>query len=470
MPDVRRGNQLPRLSNAPQGVKSEGPDAVELAALCGLHLDPWQQYALDCLLQRRADGRWMTKTGLLVVPRQNGKGAVDEAWELSRIFLLKVPEVRHTAHHARTAKDAFEKMRHRIKNSDLLADRLMPDRSSGVRTANGEWGFTFRTGQKLTYSTRTEGAGRGETLADMVIDEAQHVTDAEMGALSFTMGTKPMGQLLLTGSAPIPGKSEVMERLIAAGRAGDPSLTYLEWSIDETLSVDLDDRELWAQANPGYGIRLGDEEIAAERAQNSDETFGRERLGIVPLGAGTIFPASSWEALASPDAAITGRPMFAVEVSEDRDWSCIAAAGASADGVHVESGAYSPGTAWVVPRARELAAKTVGAGFVVRPSAPAGSLIAEFESAGLTVIKASGTDYAQACGDFYDAVVAAELTHLGQKEVDVAVRGAKKRAAGDAFVWDWRRSGLDISPFAAVTLAHWGHAVHGAVDLWGGVF
>jgi hypothetical protein len=470
MPDVRRGAQHPRLVNAPQGIDSDGPDATELAALCGLVLDPWQSYALDCLLQRRADGRWATKTGLLIVPRQNGKGAVLEAWELFRLLSLGVREVRHTAHLAKTAKDAFDKMHWRIKNNDLLSSRMMANRSKGVRTSNGEWGFTFSNGQKLTYTTRSEGFARGETLSDVVIDEAQHLSDAEMSDVSFTMATKPYGQTLMTGSAPLPGKSEVMRRHMVAGRAAEDWLTYLEWSIDENRRVSLDDRELWAEANPGYGFRLLDDEIRNERGQNSDDVFARERLGIVDIAGGGIFPASSWEALASPESMITGRPMFAVEVSEDRDWSCIAAAGASADGVHVESGAYNPGTAWVVPRARELAAKTVGAGFVVRPSAPAGSLIAELEAAGLTVIKASGTDYAQACGDFYDAVVAAELTHLGQKEVDIAVRGAKKRAAGDAFVWDWRRSGLDISPFAAVTLAHWGHAVHGAVDLWGGVF
>jgi hypothetical protein len=186
MPDVRVGDQRPRLSNVPQGVRSEGPDATELAALCGLHLDPWQAYALDCLLQRRANGRWVTKTGLLVVPRQNGKGAVDEAWELSRIFLLKVPEVRHTAHHARTAKDAFEKMRYRIKASDVLDDRLMPDRSGGIRTANGEWGFTFRSGQKLTYSTRTEGAGRAFAL---------EVADDRSWACIAAAGMSPKGYL-----------------------------------------------------------------------------------------------------------------------------------------------------------------------------------------------------------------------------------------------------------------------------------
>jgi hypothetical protein len=468
MPDVRRGNQRPRLSNVPQGVSSDGADAVELAALCGLFLDPWQQYVLDCLLQRRADRRWVTKNGLVVVPRQNGKGAVDEAWELHRLFIMNVPEVLHTAHHNKTAKDAFKKMRFRIESSPLLRGRLMPDRSGGIRVANGEYGFTFKTGQRLTYSTRTAGAGRGETIPDIVIDEVQELTDTELDALSSTSATKPFGQFLMTGSAPIPGKSEVLTRLIQAGRTADPSLTYLEWSLDENEPVDLDDREMWAQANPGYGIRIFDEEIMAERARQSPEGFARERLGIVAVGAGGLFPAKSWDALADLNSELVSVPTFAIAVAEDHSWSCIAASGQSRVGDHVEVVDYRPNTGWVVNRAVDLLTKNGAATFVVRPGSAAGSLIGDLENANVPVTKAAQQDYAQACGNLYDAVIGAEIRHLAQGELDTSVAGAAKRLSGDAFAWDQRKSGLDISPLEAVTLAYWGHVVHtpAAPNIW----
>lgn len=456
MPDVRTGNQLPRLVNAPQGVASDGADASDLAAVCGLILDPWQSYALDCLLQRRRNGRWQSKMGLLVVPRQNGKGAVLEAWELFRLLSLDVREVRHTAHHAKTAKDAFEKMRFRIKGSDLLDSRLANDRSGGIRTANGEWGFTFKTGQRLTYTTRTEGIGRGETLNDIVVDEAQHLSDAEMGAISFTMATKPMGQILLTGSAPIPGKSEVMTRLIEAGRSGSDAMTYLEWSIDEHIQADLDDRELWAQANPGYGIRLLDDEILNERLGNAPDVFARERLGIVALGDAGVFPFGAWSQALDADSEAAGGVTYALAVEDDRSWSCVAAAGRnSAELMHVESGAYRRGTGWVVSYLADLASRRK-IQVVVRPNSEAGSLIPALEEARVPLLKASQQDYAQACGDFYDGVVdRADVRHLGQRELDVSVKEARFRRASDASVWDQRGS-LGIAPLSAVTLAHWG--------------
>jgi phage terminase large subunit-like protein len=455
--DVRQGAQLPRLANVPKGVSSDGPDASELAAFCGLILDPWQKYALECLLQRRADGRWRTKTGLLVVPRQNGKGAVIEAWELFRLFVLNVREVRHTAHHAKTAKDAFEKMRFRVKGSALLDDRLARDRSGGIRTANGEWGFTFKSGQKLTYTTRTEGIGRGETLSDIVVDEAQHLSDAEMGAISFTMATKPMGQTLLTGSAPIPTKSEVMTRLISAGRDGSDGMTYLEWSIDESLQVDLDDRELWAEANPGYGIRLLDEEICNERIQNSPDVFARERLGIVAVGPGGAFPAGVWKALADARSAPSGTVTYGLAVADDRTWACVGAAGASPAGFcHVEYGAYRASTAWVVDYLTDLASRRK-VRVVVRPGSQAGSLIPALEALRVDVVKASQQDYAAACGDFRDSVVSRrDLRHLGQPALDVAVSAAQSRRTGDSTVWEQRNPATDISPLEAVTLAAWG--------------
>jgi hypothetical protein len=80
-------------------------------------------------------------------------------------------------------------------------------------------------------------------------------------------------------------------------------------------------------------------------------------------------------------------------------------------------------------------------------------------------VKISQQEYAQGCGAFYDAVMARELWHLGQKALDVSVKGAKKRPSADAWVWDPRKSGLDISPLAALTVASWALKTAGPVDI-----
>jgi phage terminase large subunit-like protein len=229
--DVLQGSQRPRLVSFPKGITSSGQDASDFAASAGLYLDPWQQFSLDCLLQERADGKWAARTGVLICPRQNGKGAVDEAWELAQLFLNGARIVLHTAHHNKTAKSAFAKMRARIEGCDELKAMLLDDRSGGIRVANGEYGFTFKSGQQLIYGTRTGGAGRGLTIDATVLDECQELSDDELDALKPTMVTAPNPQTLWTGSAP-KAHAEVLRRMMARGREADPSICYLEWSID----------------------------------------------------------------------------------------------------------------------------------------------------------------------------------------------------------------------------------------------
>ena len=41
-----RGSQTPRVDVTPLFASSAGDDAVDLAAVAGLYLDPWQEYVL----------------------------------------------------------------------------------------------------------------------------------------------------------------------------------------------------------------------------------------------------------------------------------------------------------------------------------------------------------------------------------------------------------------------------------------
>jgi hypothetical protein len=422
--------------------------------LCGLFLDPWQQLVLDGLLQRRQDGLWVTKNGLLIVPRQNGKGAVIEAWELARLFLFGERDVLHTAHHDRTVRDGFTKMVNRIQASPLLSDRLMQDRSRGVRVANGQRSITFNTGQQLTYATRSSGAGRGQTLDAVVLDEVQHLDDEELESLSSTISTKPFGQIMMAGSAPVPGKSESLRRLVATGRSGSDRMTYFEWSLDENVQHDLDDPANWAQANPGYGFRLFDGPFHSDRVLLTEDGFAREHLGIVEVENSGVFPGGAWDALYSDDPTIKGAAVYGVAVSEDREWACVAVAGDRPDGLtHVEYGAYKATPIWVAEYLAELASRRP-VRVVVRPNSEAGSLISDLEARKIDVIRASQSDYAHFCGNLLDSVAQKrDLRHSGQAALDVAVRAARKRRHGDAFVWEQRNPHTDISPLEAVTLA-----------------
>src|SRR6185437_15135570 len=76
------GAQRPRTCSVPGYATGTGEEAIELAEMAGLVLDPWQCDVLRDALGEGPDGRWASPFVGLVVPRQNGKGAVLEAREL----------------------------------------------------------------------------------------------------------------------------------------------------------------------------------------------------------------------------------------------------------------------------------------------------------------------------------------------------------------------------------------------------
>jgi phage terminase large subunit-like protein len=82
------GAQRPRICSLPESESSAGREAVELARMAGLVLDPWEEFVLASALGERQDGQWAAFEVGLVVSRQNGKGAILEARELAGLFLL----------------------------------------------------------------------------------------------------------------------------------------------------------------------------------------------------------------------------------------------------------------------------------------------------------------------------------------------------------------------------------------------
>jgi hypothetical protein len=109
----------------------------------------------------------------------------------------------------------------------------------------------------------------------------------------------------------------------------------------------------------------------------------------------------------------------------------------------------------MVDRLRELDHRWSPLPVVVDPGGPAGSLLLDLAAVGVATETLSGREYAQACGQFYDAVAAADIRHLDQPVLNTAVSSARKRVLGDAWAWA-RKTGGDISPLVATTLAAWG--------------
>lgn len=464
---------MPRVRVVPRWRLSEGEDAAYLASSYGLTPDEWQGLVVDDVLAVRADGRWVSSRVGLSVARQNGKNGIVEVVELYKMVMLG-RKILHTAHEVKTARKAFLRLAGFFEN-----ERKYPELAGMVREirrTNGQEAIFLheaecgrgpkcgcQDGASCEFIARSKGSGRGFTVDDLVMDEAQELDDFSYAALLPTISAAPSGnpQQIICGTPPGQrDNGEVFTRLRNDALSGrSPRTGWLEWSFDR--DADADDRSQWAQANPALGVRLGLDVIADERAAMDDETFRRERGGVWASEAGSrvVIDAESWSVLTDPLSEPVDRLALAIDMAPEGASTAIAVAGARGDERwHVELIEQRAGSGWVVERVAQVAARHGFGAVVIDGASPAMALVEPLRARGVLVTVTGARDMGQAAGSFYRMVMEDGLRHLGQVQLASAVGVARKRAIGSEGLWGWARaaSGSDIAPVVAVTLALWG--------------
>jgi len=470
--DVRLGRQEPQILHLPPDVVSldAAQDAIDLAdayQICdGSLLAESQRITLRAALGERIDGSWAASRVADFGPRQ-GTGKTDNicARELAGLILFKERLLIHTAHEFATCNEAFLRMVGIWENWDDLRKRV-----ARIRYANGEQAIELLSGQRLKYRARTGGSGRGFAKADLIVyDEAQCLARESLAASGPAKLANPNSQTWYAGSGGLATSAVAwrMRRDVLAGKAG--RLAYTEHTGEKVSLVDGRlrserpdplDLDAWYEAMPGLGRWVTEESMLTLYEDLGAELFVREGLCVwdPELGAeGSVIPPEKWAACLDEQSRPSAPLSFAIDVSPDRSWSCIAVGG----GLHVEITGdddvfdYRPGTDWVVPRAKQLQHKW-GGKVAVAVGSPAWSLEEDLKEAKVQIEPVSTSEHAQACGDLFDDIETGRLRHIGQRPLNAAVAGADKAPfSRDAWLWSRLKSTVDISPLVAVTLAHW---------------
>lgn len=467
----------PRILWVPSAHDSLGDKAVEFAKRIGLTLDLEQELLLRKSLGVRADGRWQSREVGINVPRQNGKGEVLMARQLFGLYELGERKIIHTAHEFKTSADHFNRIEAVITECDELMHEIKRKPTGlviGFRYSHGEESITLQDGRKLEFRTRTKTGMRGFQGVDLLmLDEAMIISEAQhSSAMPIIRASKAERgpQLWYTGSAvdqEVHDNGIVWTRVRERGIAGgDPELMYAEWSLDFEHPDDVpdevaDDPEYWEMVN--FAIKRGRvlrEHMAWERRAMSDRGFKVELLGVGDYPAtdespDVLISQADWAAVLDPDETLMDPICIAADVSPERHSSIVAAGRSETGKLMVEVVHSRPGTGWLEERLVDLYRSHEVAEVVCDGFGPAAAIANRVDDAGITVKRLDSGDYGKACGFFVDAVGEKTLRHIGQQELDAAIRGAKARPLVDRWAWSRTKSNVNISPLVAATLALW---------------
>lgn len=457
------GNQEPTFQHhSPNAV--DFSDSVKLERFMKAYggatqLDEWQKATLRQWLARDSNGMFANKTCGISAPRQNGKSALIEALVLYKLIVLKESLI-VTSHLLDTTKSTFSRICAYLDNPDIPE---LSNQVALIRRANGQLTIEMKNGAKAYFQARNDKAGRGKTVHTIISDEAQEFTEDSNAALLPTISAMPNSQVFLLGT-PDTGtsNSEVFAKIReTAHKQKSTILSYVEWAAG--IEDDPTNPKVWARVNPAMGYRISQANIEGELESFKDERrFQIERLGVwFGNGGQPVIDEIHWATLGDKNSKLDDEVsdlVLAVDVSPARTTATIAVAGRRSDGkFHVEIIDHrADGTAWIVPRLKELTEKYAIRTVVIDAKGPASSLGDQMlKIRGLKVQKTGYQDVVAACGVFFDAVQDGTLRHISQTTLNEAVKLGRKRNLDGNWAWARAHAGADITPLCAATNALW---------------
>lgn len=463
-----KGHTLPRIETKPLRELTPdttlGFDCIEFARdLFGWQGRPWQEHFLKRALELRPDGRLRFRVVLLLVARQNGKSAVMIVLALYFMLVLKAGDpVLSTAQSLDTSTETWNQGLELLQSVE--ADPPLVEKTW---LGAGRNSMRLYNGSRWAVAAANRGGGRGKSSPLVLMDELrEHLNWESWNAISNT--TLAQSDALVLGvSNAGDGRSVVLKELRkrAIESLDDPDTQTLicEWSAHD--DDDTTDPRVWAKANPSLGNGLTLDALKVAFETSTDVAWRTENLCMwVNALEGGPWHEGVWEAGTNELSRIAddSEIVLAVDTSIDRSMSYVTAVGSNSFGLtHVEVIAMREGDAWVVPwiNARWEA---IGASKVVIQGrgAPATGLIDLLEERNIPVYRCQGGDVTASAMEFFGAVRDGLVEHLPQPVLDIAAKAAQTRMTGDGlFMFDRRKSPVDIAPLVAVSMA-WFVFVH----------
>ncbi len=482
---MRYGMTEPRLFTPPlrelTPATSLGFACVEYAkSVLKKSLYPWQEWALIHALEIVGElgGEWKFRfrTVLFLISRQNGKTVLSEVIASFFLNILCVDSIFGTSLSLDKAEEVWEAVVQDQESIPELSAELQR-----VGRTNGSKKLVLTGLRQYKVGAPTRRAGRGDSNDLVMLDEIREQRDWETWAASVaSTNAKPNGLVVCFSNAGDPD-SIVLRQLRAQaissitgkdavdfdGNVDGSTLGLFEWSSPDGAKTD--DMDALAQANPalGYGY-LTERALLSNRATFPENKFRSECMcqqveTILPQP----FPDGAWDAgldsfsQIAPESEI----YFGIDLSQNRRWTVIAAAGFREDGnMHIEVVARQIGTEWAYKWFEERQkTKPMNLAFQGRGCPVVGLAEQICTLPNVNRMPIEGGELSASWGRFWDAVAANEpesnrgglkIFHLSQPVLDAPAKTMQLRSLGGGVeLPDRIKSPDDPSPMIACFVA-----------------
>jgi len=245
-----RGATKPRLQSVPLKGKSKIDDVKQLCEIIKMPLLPWQEYVLKDMLTTDTKGKWIRKTNLLLIARQNLIMSSNRSMAL----------------------DTFRQVTDILENNDHLKGFVKQ-----IRYANGTESIEMLNGTRLDVVAATRDGSRGRSVNGLLfIDEVREITEEGFRAATPVTRAHPNSHTLLCSNAG-DAFSTVLNDLRERAISYPPkSFGFYEYSAPQYCKIE--DRNAWAMANPSLGYTITEEAIEEAIATSPIENTRTETL------------------------------------------------------------------------------------------------------------------------------------------------------------------------------------------------
>jgi phage terminase large subunit-like protein len=444
------GRTMARIHTPLLNCDNKAQDVIDLANKLNLPLLPWQIWVLKDLLSVDENGKYIKKSGLCLVARQNGKTHLARMLILAHLFLWGSKNVLGMSSNRNMALDTFRQVAWTIEDNQFLKDQVRQ-----IRLANGQESISLLNGARYEIAAATRDAPRGKTADFLYIDELREWSEEAFTAALPVTRARPNSMTFMTSNAG-DGFSTVLNNLRERCLSyPDVSLGYYEYSAPQHCKID--DKNGWMYANPALGHLISEATLKEAMSINTVEATRTEMLcqwvdsSVSPWVYGSI-EACSDSNLQIPVGPLT---IFAFDIAPTRRCGALVAG-------QIINGKTAVGLMqlWTsdiaideIQMASDIAewANKYKPHYICYDKYAVQSVATKLEQSGWRMQDVSGQMFYQACSDLQNAMATNRMIHSGQPDLVQHLNNCAAKTSDFGWRIIRRKSAGDVT--AAISLA-----------------